>query len=88
MIDSSWIRVDDESLPIALQLTEGQAHDGVSARDMLGSAQQVRSCWPTGPMTAARYACMGPNAVSASEASAARFASAGLLGWRVNPARR
>ncbi len=29
--------VDAEGLPIALKLSEGQAHDGVSARDMLGS---------------------------------------------------
>ncbi len=29
--------VDAEGLPIALKLTEGQAHDGRSARDMLGA---------------------------------------------------
>jgi transposase len=29
--------VDAEGLPIALKLTEGQAHDGRSAADMLGS---------------------------------------------------
>lgn len=29
--------VDAEGLPIALKLTEGQAHDGRSAQDMLGS---------------------------------------------------
>ena len=28
--------VDAEGLPIALKLTEGQAHDGRSAQDMLG----------------------------------------------------
>jgi len=32
--------VDAEGLPIALKLTEGQAHDGVSAKDMLGSLQR------------------------------------------------
>jgi len=31
--------VDAEGLPIALKLTEGQAHDGRSAVDMLGSIQ-------------------------------------------------
>ena len=31
--------VDAEGLPIALKLTEGQAHDGRSAADMLGSIQ-------------------------------------------------
>ena len=29
--------VDAEGLPIALKLTEGQAHDGRSAKDMLGA---------------------------------------------------
>lgn len=31
--------VDAEGLPIALKLTEGQAHDGRSAADMLGSIE-------------------------------------------------
>lgn len=31
--------VDAEGLPIALKLTEGQAHDGRSAGDMLGSVR-------------------------------------------------
>ena len=31
--------VDASSLPIALKLTEGQAHDGRAACDMLGSSQ-------------------------------------------------
>jgi transposase len=31
--------VDAEGLPIALKLTEGQAHDGRSAEDMLGTVQ-------------------------------------------------
>src|SRR6202521_5099829 len=31
--------VDAEGLPIALKLTEGQAHDGRSADDMLGTVQ-------------------------------------------------
>ncbi len=32
--------VDAEGLPIALKLTEGQAHDGRSAADMLGRARR------------------------------------------------
>jgi transposase len=31
--------VDAEGLPIALKLTEGHAHDGRSAADMLGTVQ-------------------------------------------------
>jgi transposase len=33
------VLVDTEGLPIALKITEGQAHDGRSADDMLGSLQ-------------------------------------------------
>ena len=35
--------VDADGLPIALKLTEGQAHDGRSAEDMLGTARERRT---------------------------------------------
>ena len=40
--------VDADGLPIALKLTEGQAHDGRSAEDMLGTL--VAGSWPTSSM--------------------------------------
>ena len=42
--------VDRKGLPIALKLTPGQAHDGRSAEDMLGSLVRTQSCEPTAPM--------------------------------------
>ena len=46
--------VDANGLPIALKLTEGQAHDGRSAADMLDGLGAARSCSPTAPTTATR----------------------------------
>ncbi len=47
--------VDANGLPIALKLTEGQAHDGKSAVDMLdASRRRARSCSPIAPTTATR----------------------------------
>ncbi len=43
--------VDAEGLPIALKLSEGQAHDGRSARDMLGSLGRGIFCSQTAPTT-------------------------------------
>ena len=44
--------VDAEGLPIALKLTEGQAHDGRSAQDMLGDLAEGQILLPTAPTTA------------------------------------
>ena len=44
--------VDANGLPIALKLTEGQAHDGKSAADMLTASAPARSCSPIAPTTA------------------------------------
>ena len=58
--------VDASGLPIALKLTEGQAHDGRAAVDMLGSLGQATSCSamrPTIPTPCAktwRRAAPGP----------------------------
>ena len=41
--------VDAGGLPIALKLTYGEAHDGRSADDMLGSLAPARSCSATAP---------------------------------------
>ena len=46
--------VDANGLPIALKLTEGQAHDGKSAADMLDGSARARSCSPIAPTTAMR----------------------------------
>ena len=35
--------VDKNGLPVALKLSEGQAHDGRSAADMLGDLGRARS---------------------------------------------
>ena len=44
--------VDASGLPIALKLTEGQAHDGRSRRRHAGLvAARATSCSPTGPTT-------------------------------------
>jgi transposase len=40
--------VDASGLPIALKLTEGQAHDGRAACDMLGTSDEIGWIrWPT-----------------------------------------
>src|SRR5215217_2373268 len=44
--------VDANGLPIALKLSEGQAHDGHSAADMLSGSGPARSYSPTEPTTA------------------------------------
>ena len=44
--------VDADGLPILLKLTEGQAHDGSSAQDMLGTLGPATFCWPTAPTIA------------------------------------
>jgi transposase len=48
--------VDANGLPITIKLTEGQAHDGSSAADMLGGLKAGQSCSPTAPTTAMRCA--------------------------------
>jgi hypothetical protein len=53
--------VDAFGLPVMLKLTEGQAHDGRSAADMLGGLARAISCWPTAPMTATPCAPVSPN---------------------------
>ena len=37
--------VDANGLPVVLKLTEGQAHDGRSAADMMGTLGRARSSW-------------------------------------------
>ena len=44
--------VDANGLPIRLKLTEGQAHDGRSAADMLDGIGEGQSCWRIVPTTA------------------------------------
>jgi transposase len=44
--------VDANGNPIALKLTEGQAHDGRSAADMLETIGEGKSYSPTAPTTA------------------------------------
>ena len=52
-------------LPIALKLTEGQAHDGRSASDMLGSLfERATSCWSTAPTITTLGAKLSPNAAA------------------------
>ena len=50
--------VDANGLPIRLKLTEGQAHDGRSAADMLDGIGGDRTCWRIAPTTAT--ACGNP----------------------------
>ncbi len=53
--------VDANGLPIGLKLTEGQAHDGRSAEDMLGTLEAgSTSCWRIGPTTATNCARPSP----------------------------
>ena len=44
--------VDANGLPVVLKLTEGQAHDSVSAADMLETLTEGQSCSQTAPTTA------------------------------------
>jgi hypothetical protein len=44
--------VDAERLPIALKLTEGQAHDGRSGRDMLDALIEGQTLLAAAPTTA------------------------------------
>ena len=71
--------VDACGLPIALKLTEGQAHDGRAAVDMLGLARArrhpARRCAPTIPMPCAktwRRAAPGPTSSPCPIAAACR----------------
>jgi transposase len=50
--------VDANGLPIAIKLTEGQAHDGRSAADLLHGLAAGQICSPIGHTTAMR--CVKP----------------------------
>ena len=68
--------VDAEGLPISLKITEGQAHDGASADDMIEASAPARPCWPIGPMIptpcaslAERGACANVKPIAARKTS-------------------
>jgi transposase len=55
--------VDAWGLPILLKLTEGQAHDGRSADDTLGSLVAATCCSPIEPMIPMLCMKLSPHAV-------------------------
>ena len=80
--------VDARGLPIALKLTEGQAHDGRSAADMLHSLGQAISCSPMPPTTSMpcakprRARRLGQRQAHAATGAASRRSSASLYRYR------
>jgi hypothetical protein len=69
--------VDTAGLPIALKLTEGRAHDGRSAEDMLGALKNGQMLLATALTKAMPCAALRPSVVHRPTSSRCQTASAG-----------